>query len=150
MANQTVNVGPDSLPKLLIDLNGDESEFADAITAPACDNSETVEVDGATVAAAAWSVMGATATGGKRWACVRVSCDKAHTVEFYGDSADFTAITSAHKIKGYGGSGNADNSSTGGDSYLVPCAGHDYFSTRVQNNDGAADATVTVSVSFFD
>ena len=111
---------------------------------------ETVQVNAAAVVAAAWSVIDATATGGKRYALVIVSCNKAHTIEFYGDSADFAAITTAHHIKDSKRTGCAENSATGGDSYLVPCAGHAYFGLRVQNNDAAVAATVTVAVSFFD
>jgi D-alanyl-D-alanine carboxypeptidase len=150
MANQTVLVGPDSLPKLLIDLNGDESEFADAITAPPSPSTETLQVDAASVDAAAWSVVAADATGGKRWAKFRVKCNKAHTVEFYGAAADFSAIANGAKLKDYTSSGNSDNSSTLGDVYYVPCGGLAYIAARVQNNDASNAATVTVGVVIFD
>lgn len=112
---------------------------------------EATVVSAASVTAAAWSVLDGQATGGKRWMGVTVLCDKAYGLRCVGAQADFATLAAGRVIVAGTYTGKAANAATTlGDYYVVPVAGLQFVSPQVQNNDGAATATVTVSVIFFD
>lgn len=152
MADTTVNIGTSGIPKGLWDIAADASEYADKVQIAGKATSvsaETVQANAESVSAGSWSTINATATSGKRWALFRVLCNKAHTVEFYGDDADFSAITTAARFEAYTYTGS-DNSSTIGDLSYLPVAACAYAGVRVRNDDGSNAATITVGVRYFD
>ncbi len=102
------------------------------------------QVNGASVAHGAYTVLNPTATNGKRFALFTLKSDKAWGYDFWGHRATFSTIATAKDIDGKVGSGLAANSTTGGKSVLVCCAGHAFVGGRLLNSDGADAAIQSV------
>jgi hypothetical protein len=149
-ADATVSIGVAGLDKALRDFGG--TEYGDMVEAilPTSVSAFTTQVNAASVAAGATSVLDATATGGKRYARIRISCDKAHTIKCYGADADFALIANGYVLPDFTKTGVAATTGTLGNSYVVDCSGCAFFAVAVTNNDGASAATVTASVAFSD
>ncbi len=146
-----VTVLVNGYPLLLVDVLGDGTKYATALSFPSsAGGSEIVQVNAASVAFGAYSVLASSPTLGKRWALVKVLSTKAYSLDCWGADAAFTVITAASNRHGATFPGLAANTGTLGDEFLVCCAGRAHFGLRVQNNDGAAAATITGSIKFLD
>jgi hypothetical protein len=123
---------------------------ADVLTTqPPASTGSFATVANAAVDAAASTAIDAQATLGKRYARVIVNCDNAHTVRFYGHTADFTAITAVYQLIEYAKTGVAAVSGYGGNAYLVDVSGLAFF-CPVVTNDGADASDILVLVAFSD
>ena len=93
MADYIEVVDANGVTRLVAAVDKGAAGFVQQYEWPSSVSALTVQANAADVGEGLWSVIDATATGGKRFATVVVKCNKAHTIEFYGHSADFTAIT---------------------------------------------------------